>query len=109
MPYKINGTEITLQPTTGQWLAREEIARDGNGHPIYPAIREFEMTWQLISPTNVNQLQTFFDSVNPTGTVVAELPRYAFSSYTFYAYSGCAMTEPEYSTYFNQNYQDVSL
>ena len=50
MVYKISGTELIIQPTTGQWLPREAVGIDGNGHPVYPATREFELNWQLENP-----------------------------------------------------------
>lgn len=109
MTYKINGTELLLQPTTGRWLPREMLGVNGFGHPIYPAVREFEITWQLKGPSEANQLQNFFNSVGSTGTSVVELPQYAAATYVFYAYSGCVLHEPNYGEFFTQNILNVSL
>lgn len=109
MTYKINGTDITVQPTSGQWVEREKLAIDGNGHPIYPAVRQFVMNWNLSYPSHYYQLQNFFNSVGVTGTVVVSLPGYGFNSYTFTPYSGCVIHEPFFSNFFNEHPQDVSI
>ena len=49
MPYKINGTLLLLQPTTGKWVNRSMVATSGEGRGIYPSVREFEMSWELVS------------------------------------------------------------
>ena len=82
--YAINGTDITLPPTSGRWLPKEPLGIDGNGRAIYSGVRQFELEWQLISPSEYYQLQTFFDAVGNTGTVVVDLPKYGASSYIFY-------------------------
>ena len=64
MPYKVNGTEITIQPTTGRWLQRYTLGRTGAGNAIYPQIREFEMRWQLGNQAHVRQLVNFFGSMS---------------------------------------------
>lgn len=109
MTYKINGTEISIQPTTGKWLPREVIEYDGNGHPIYSALREYEIRWNQIDDSTVYQLQTFFGSVNNTGSVVVDLPRYGSATYQFYAYTGCVLNEPEFGRYFVEHNMDVIL
>src|SRR5512139_239587 len=105
MTYKVGGTEISIQPTSGRWIPRDVIEYDGNGHPIYPRLREFELRWQLLDDTTTNQLQTFFNSVGVTGSVVVDLPKYGDSTYAFYAYSGCVLNEPEFGRYFVENTQ----
>lgn len=107
--YAINGTELLLQPTSGKWIDRPIKGFDGNGHPIYPAVREFELTWQLISMTDVAQLQTFFNSVSSTGTAVVDLPKWQTAPYQFYSYSGTTLGEPVISEFFEQHETDVSL
>ena len=109
MTYRANGTEFTLQPTSGRWLPRNELGRNGYGHPVYPATREFEITWAIKSAAEANQIQTFFDALSNTGTVVMDLPRYAYATYEFFAYTGCIIGEPELGTYFVENYQNVRL
>jgi hypothetical protein len=107
MTYKINGTEITIQPTQGRWLAKDELGIDGAGHPIYPMPREFELRWGVVSPSEANQLQTFFETVITTGTAVVDLPMYANATYVFFSYSGCTLTEPEWGRYFAEYYNDA--
>lgn len=74
MTYKFNGTAITLQPSSGQWQEREELDVDGNGHSIYPAVREFEIKWDLMSMSEFSQVETFYNNQGTTGSVVSELP-----------------------------------
>lgn len=107
--YAINGTEITIQPTGGQWLPRTPIGIDGNGHFVYPPYREFEMTWGLLDPSQANQLQTFFTSIGNTGSAIVDLPKYADANYTFFSYTGCVLQEPEFGMYFFEHHQDIIL
>ncbi len=108
MTYKINGVELIDQPTNGGWVGRDEIGTDGMGHPIYPGVREYELSWDVVSATGMNQLQTFYNA-STTGTVVVELPRYAYYGYQFYAYTGCILSEPLFGKYFAEHYLDVSI
>jgi hypothetical protein len=100
MTYKISGTAITTQPTTGRWIPRASLGIDGNGHAIYPGVREYELKWQLVNVSDYNQLVTFFNSIGNTGTVVVDLPQFGAATYTFYSYSGCVLREPEANQYF---------
>jgi hypothetical protein len=111
MPYKINGTILLTQPTAGQWVARETLGVDGNGHAIYPSLREFEMVWSLIDLDTSNQLQNFYNTVSNTGTVVVDLPLFndLGATGTYYPYSGCVLREPEFGQYFEYNRQDAKL
>ena len=107
--YAINGNEFTVQPTSGRWMPRDELGIDGNGHFVYPAYREFEITWGLVDPADVNQLQTFFNSIGNTGTAIVDLPKYADANYTFQSYTGCVLREPEIGAYFSEHQTDVTL
>ena len=109
MTYQINGTEISIQPTEGRWIPRTEIGVDGNGRPIYSSVRSFELSWQLVDPATINQLQTFFEGVGATGTAVASLPQYGAATYTFYDYSGCVLQEPNWDAYFSQYVTELVL
>lgn len=100
MPYKINGTELTTQPTTGRWMPRTSLGIDGNGHTIYAGVREYELKWQLVNVSDYNQLITFFTTIGNTGTAVVELPKFGGATYTFQEYSGCVLREPESNAYF---------
>ena len=57
MPYAINGTELLIEPTAGRWLPRNQFGVDGNGHPIYSPVRQYEINFGLLSPAQQNQLQ----------------------------------------------------
>ena len=100
--YRLDGVELLLQPTTGRWMPRKALGIDGSGHPVYPGVREFEMRFQLGSPADYHQLQTFFEGVSNTGTVVAYLPKYGHDSYLFYGYTGCTLQEPDADEYFSE-------
>lgn len=107
--YKINGTELTMQPTVGKWLPRTELGIDGLGHAVYSGAREFEMRFNLQSPEEYNQLITFFNGHQPTGTVIVDLPGFGTNIYNFVSYTGCVIREPEMGDYFNENHQEVIL
>ena len=109
MSWKINGIDFVLEPTSFRWLTRNSYGEDGWGHPVYVAPREFELKWNLISPTGANQLQNFFNAIGSTGTAVVEIPQYAAPTYVFYAYTGCVVHEPTWGSYFAQNYSDCTL
>lgn len=107
--YAINGTNLLLQPTSGRWLERQILGLDGAGHPVYPAVREFELGWNLMTPADANQLQGFFNSIQNTGTCVVDLPQYSAATYTFFSYTGCIVHEPNWSTYFAEHQSDCTL
>lgn len=107
--YYINGTELLLQPTSGRWLPRTMLGVSGDGHGIYSGVREFEMRFQLGSPQDYNQVITFFNSIQPTGTAVVTLPRFGYSTYEFFDYSGCTIREPETGPYFSEYQNDLLL
>ena len=54
--FAINGTNFLLPPTESGWVGRNDFGIDGGGHPIYPAMREFEISWGLAHPTDVKQI-----------------------------------------------------
>src|SRR5688500_10315800 len=91
--YAVNNTNLTLQPTDGKWNEPQDYGFDGTGHPIYSQMRTFEMRWQLISPSELSQIITFFSQVQNTGTVAVDLPKWGDSQYLFHRYSGCTLSE----------------
>jgi hypothetical protein len=109
MTYAINGVTLTAQPEAGDWKDREKLGDDGNGRPIYPRPREFEMKWGFISMSDWNQLNTFFQSVGATGTVTVDLPKYGGTSWQFQSYSGCILSEPIMGQYFEEYISEVRL
>lgn len=109
MTYKLNGTEFDPQPTSGRWLPREQLAVDGNLQSIYPLFYEFEVTWQLETPDDFKEVQDFFEGMSAIGDIVADLPEYGAATYTFFAYSGCVLREPEMGRYFTEHHTNVKL
>jgi len=107
--YQINDTDLTIQPTSGQWMGRDVLDLDGNGHPVYPTYYEFEMSWQLADMEQVKQLQDFFNLIGRTGTVSVNLPRYAYNPYIFRTYSGTVIHEPTYGSFFSERQSEVRL
>ena len=109
MPYKINGTELVLQPTSGAWLPREELGIDGNGMPIYPRYRSFELAWDLIDEASLYQVQNFFSTLVITGSVVVDLPSQKSSTYVFQSYTGCILHEPVTDMFWEQHLTSAKL
>lgn len=109
MPYQVNGVDITLQPTTGRWVPREQVGMDGGGHPVYVGVREFELRWDLMTPAQFDQLQSFFAAVSTTGTCTMGLPKYASNIWEFFNYSGCTLSEPEMDVYFTEHLTSAML
>lgn len=107
--YGVNGTDFTLQPTSGRWMPLSIVGTTGDGHPIYPAVHEFEIRWSLSSQSDVDQTQTFRDLVVLTGTVSVDLPVYRGASYIFNTYTGCTLYEPDRNAYFNEHTTEFVL
>lgn len=107
--YAINGSNLLLQPSTGRWVQRDSFGMDGAGHEIYPAVRDFELQWDLIDVGDLQQINNDYNAVGSTGTIVADLPKYGDSQYNFYSYSGCTLSEPQYDAYFERYVQSVRL
>lgn len=105
--YAIGGVELSLQPTEASWLEREVLNFDGNGHPIYSGVREYEMNFILSSPSDFSQLLGFFNATGNTGTVVIDLPKFGDAGYQFLSYSGCVLQEPRFRMYYAENQQEV--
>lgn len=107
--FAVNGTNFLLQPTKAGWGNRQELGVDGNGHPIYPAVRQFDFEWGLAHPNDVKQLLDAWETVSNTGTVSFDLPQWKASGYQFITYSGCTMREPQVGQYFEGYIENVKL
>jgi hypothetical protein len=107
--YAVGTVDFSLQPSSGRWVDRESLGFDGYGHPIYPAVREFELSWQLINASDVSQIIGFYNSVASTGTVVVDVPKWGTTPYQFERYSGCTLGEPSVQQFFNEHTQEVRL
>lgn len=105
--YAINGVDLTLPPTSGRWVERPLVGIGGSGHPVYAAVREFELQFQLADPSDYNQLQLAYQALSNTGTAVVDLPKYGDAGYQFFSYTGCIVQEPYAGAYFNENQTDV--
>lgn len=90
----INGTDLLIQPDV-RWIPRSNLAIDGQGHPIYSAIREVELNFDLIDQATIAQLEGFYNACGSTGTVVATLPPPFGPQFSYLNYSGCIVGEPE--------------
>lgn len=109
MTYGINGTDLLIEPTSGRWLPRDTFGIDGNGHPLYSAVRSYRIEWSALTPNQHNQLQGFFESVLSTGTATVSLPEFGASTYAFKNYSGCNLREPTVDRYFTENLLSSTL
>lgn len=109
MTFAINGTEITLQPTTGRWMPDSPLGYTGDGHPISPAVKTYELRWSLTSPSEISEFHGYFSGTSAGGVVTVALPEWGAASYIFKNYSGCTLSEPEYGPYFAEHIQEVVL
>lgn len=107
--YSFNGTNLSLQPTEGKWNQRDQLGTDGQGHPIYPLVRTFELSWGLISVLDLQQIINVYNGVQNTGTFSVDLPQYGAAGYQFQTYSGCTLSEVQVGSYFNEYVNDVQL
>jgi hypothetical protein len=107
--YSFNGANLLLMPTEAGWMERELVGLSGNGRPTYPALRQFQMTWELMDMASFSQIQGFYDAIQSTGSVIVDLPKYGATPYQFYSYSGCTLEEPRVGKFFEQWVQGVSL
>lgn len=107
--FKVNGTSLTLQPSEHNWVARESYGIDGGGHDVYPAVRQYEMRWDLMPAEDFNQLVNFYNSVSVTGTCVVDLPKWNDATYQFYSYSGCVLQEPQLTGFFEEHQVSASM
>ena len=109
MTYKISGTTLTLQPTTGKWLPRKILDIDGENRAIYEPTYSFEMTWDAISPSDFDQLRDFWVDISSTGNLSADLPGKDQSAYTFVTYSSVVVDEPESGEFFQKHLLRVRM
>ena len=107
--FAINGTNLSLQPTEFRWVDKDLLGKDGQGRPVYPSIGEFEMSWGLMSNSELKQLIDFSNAILSTGTAVVDLPKWGHPDYYFYSYSGTFITAPSVGAYFNTYVTNVKL
>lgn len=108
--FAVEGVTFQMLPTKAGWRRRDNVGFDGNGHPTYPAVREFEISWNLMHPADWAQIINAYTTVQNTGTVSFDLPAYGNANVNFFQlYSGCTISELEQGEYFMGYITDVSL
>jgi hypothetical protein len=107
----INGVQLILQPATQGWVSRDPLDIDGNGHPIYPSVRQYEMNWEFIDENSFGQILGFWTTQSLSGSVVATLPYWQPMSGTYMMndYTGCVLYEPQGGDYFMGYRTNVKL
>lgn len=93
----INGT-IVVPPTTGRWMPRRALDQQGDNRPIYPGVRQFQMSWILQSFEDWAEVQSLYSAVEASGTSVVRIPGFPTAdpqSYAFREYSGTTLNEPQ--------------
>lgn len=106
---KLNGVAITPQPTRFKWVEREDQGTAGSGHQILGSVRDFEISWGLMSPEDFSAIYDIWYTQGTTGTVVSTLPVLHSGTYVFADYSGTILEEPTVGDYFAQYITNVSL
>ncbi len=109
MTYKISGTTLTLQPTTGKWLSRRVLDIDGENRSIYEPTYSFEMSWDAMPPSDFDQLRDFWVNVSSTGNLSVDLPGKDQSTYMFVTYSNVVIDEPEPGEFFQKHLLRVRM
>lgn len=107
--FKVNGTLLSHNPTEHKWINRPPIGTDGNGREIYPAPREYEMKWDLLTAAEFDEIYGYYALIGNTGTVSVDLPQYRTTTYQFRTYSGCVLQEPQFEDFFENYYVGVRL
>lgn len=106
MDYKLNGTDLPLEPTTALWKERASVGIAGNGIPKYEPVQSFEFTWGLMSRTEFASLRAFY--FNASGTrISATLPDPDYT--TFFSVTGVVINEPTAGVYFSDTVTGVRL
>lgn len=104
-----NGVDLDMQPSDHHWVTPSPLGYNGNGTPIYPALWEYELIFNLESAADFNDLMGYVNLISTTGTVTASLPERGATTYTYKNYSGCHLTQPEMQNYFEEYSQEVRL
>jgi hypothetical protein len=111
MGYLITGSYVTgsynfdhhglpTLPTQAHWVPLEQLDVDGNGHPIYPTVHEFELQWSAMWIADFDALVHLCENMTSTGTVVSTLPEYHANDYQYFNYSGTILQLPKPGQYF---------
>lgn len=98
--FAFNDTNLNQIPTSHRWVERTSYGIDGGAHPVYSQVRSYELTWNLISIEDAQQIINFYNLVGNTGTVTSCLPQWGAADYRFKNYSGTTLEEPQMQGYF---------
>lgn len=107
--FAFNNVDLTLQPTTCTPKERTNYGFDGNAHPMYSSVRQYELKWDLISTSDAAQIINIYNTVGNTGTVVSCLPDWGNANFVFRNYSGTTLEEPTVGEYFQGYISSVTL
>lgn len=107
--FALNNTDFNQYPTDHHWSERTQYGMDGGGHPIYPAVRSYELTWNLISTSDAKQIIDFYNTVGNTGTLTFCAPEWNNVDYVFKNYSGTTLQEPSFDNYFMGYLENLKL
>jgi len=99
-----NGTGLMLQPTTAGWVVQDTLGINGAGAGVYPALREFQMTFNLTSQGELFELINYFNQVSVTGSLTATLPAWGTNTFQYRDYSGTILRQPEMTEYFAEEW-----
>jgi hypothetical protein len=105
--YVINGNNIP-DPEAGRWDPRRALGVAGDGHNVYPEVRQFQMRWRLLPLDDLKTLYDVFAGAS-SGTSVVELPDPYAGSWTFREFSGVIVHEPTFGDYFEEHVTSVAL
>jgi hypothetical protein len=100
--FGVNGVQFSIQPSDHRWVNQEIVGTTGDGHPIYPAFRSYELEFDFQNASEFNEFQVAFSAIGLTGTASVSLPE-------FRTYSGTVITQPQYSSYYQNYYQEAKI
>lgn len=109
MAIQINGVDLDMQPSEHGWKTPSPLGNNGNGTPIYPALFEYELIFNLESAADFNDLMGYVNLISTTGSIVAGLPEWGAATYANKNYSGCFLQQPEFQGYFEEHHQEVRV
>lgn len=103
---QFNGTGLMLNPSTAGWVDIDQLGVSGDGHAIYPALREFRMSFNLTTQGEWFELYDYFRKVSVTGTMTVALPDFSMNTFGYKNYSGAILRFPTSSQYFNEEWSN---
>lgn len=108
--HKLNGTQI--DPAEFRYLPRKPLDVQGDGRPLYPAVRSAEWKWNITTYAEWAYLQVQFDKTKSSGANVVQIPAFPTGisqDYSFTEYSGVYVSEPISGTQFADHPTEIIL